>query len=78
MNDFSSVWLPGRFVTPEELDGLIAYLKDKRARLLRSAADPLAGKKKKSYYHIVILKDKYTFFHVCRSKQYSHAHVYIE
>ncbi|KAM7402448.1 hypothetical protein PAMP_017690 [Pampus punctatissimus] len=29
-----------RFVTPEELDGLVAYLKDKRARLLRSATDP--------------------------------------
>lgn len=33
-----------RFVTPEELDTLSAYLKDKRARLLRSTADPLAGK----------------------------------
>ncbi|XP_033482291.1 nuclear receptor coactivator 5 isoform X1 [Epinephelus lanceolatus] len=32
-----------RFVTPEELDGLIAYLKDKRARLLRNTADPLAA-----------------------------------
>uniref|UniRef100_A0A3Q3W0P1 Nuclear receptor coactivator 5 n=1 Tax=Mola mola TaxID=94237 RepID=A0A3Q3W0P1_MOLML len=32
-----------RFVTPEELDSLSAYLKDKRARLLRSTADPLAG-----------------------------------
>nr|XP_046239080.1 nuclear receptor coactivator 5 isoform X2 [Scatophagus argus] len=32
-----------RFVTPEELDSLIVYLKDKRARLLRSAADPLAA-----------------------------------
>ncbi|XP_071350718.1 nuclear receptor coactivator 5 isoform X3 [Trachinotus anak] len=32
-----------RFVTPEELDGLIAYLKDKRARLVRSAADPLSA-----------------------------------
>ncbi|XP_026161778.1 nuclear receptor coactivator 5 isoform X3 [Mastacembelus armatus] len=32
-----------RFVTPEELDSLIAYLKDKRARLVRSAADPLAA-----------------------------------
>ncbi|XP_038551774.1 nuclear receptor coactivator 5 isoform X5 [Micropterus salmoides] len=32
-----------RFVTPEELDALLAYLKDKRARLLRSAADPLAA-----------------------------------
>ncbi|XP_030584577.1 nuclear receptor coactivator 5 isoform X4 [Archocentrus centrarchus] len=32
-----------RFVTPEELDSLIAYLKDKRTRLVRSAADPLAA-----------------------------------
>ncbi|XP_008278256.1 nuclear receptor coactivator 5 isoform X2 [Stegastes partitus] len=32
-----------RFVTPEELDSLIAYLKDKRARLVRSTADPLAA-----------------------------------
>lgn len=32
-----------RFVTPEELDSLIAYLKDKRARLLRSAGDPLTA-----------------------------------
>jgi len=32
-----------RFVTPEELDGLVAYLKDKRARLLRSTADPHAA-----------------------------------
>ncbi|XP_044071086.1 nuclear receptor coactivator 5 isoform X2 [Siniperca chuatsi] len=32
-----------RFVTPEELDSLLAYLKDKRARLLRSAAEPLAA-----------------------------------
>uniref|UniRef100_A0A1A7WFW4 Nuclear receptor coactivator 5 n=2 Tax=Iconisemion striatum TaxID=60296 RepID=A0A1A7WFW4_9TELE len=29
-----------RFLTPEELDSLIAYLKDKRARLVRSPADP--------------------------------------
>ncbi|CAK6952765.1 nuclear receptor coactivator 5 [Scomber scombrus] len=32
-----------RFVTPEELDSLVAYLKDKRARLLRSTAEPHAG-----------------------------------
>lgn len=32
-----------RFVTPEELDILIAYLKDKRARLVRPAADPLSA-----------------------------------
>uniref|UniRef100_H3DLP3 Nuclear receptor coactivator 5 n=1 Tax=Tetraodon nigroviridis TaxID=99883 RepID=H3DLP3_TETNG len=32
-----------RFVTPEELDTLTAYLKDKRARLLRSTADPLTA-----------------------------------
>ncbi|XP_072237828.1 nuclear receptor coactivator 5 isoform X2 [Leuresthes tenuis] len=32
-----------RFLTPEELDSLIAYLKDKRARLVRSTADPLAA-----------------------------------
>uniref|UniRef100_A0A3Q3E9A2 Nuclear receptor coactivator 5 n=1 Tax=Labrus bergylta TaxID=56723 RepID=A0A3Q3E9A2_9LABR len=32
-----------RFVTPEELDSLLAYLKDKRARLLRSTADPLTA-----------------------------------
>ncbi|XP_031594739.1 nuclear receptor coactivator 5 isoform X4 [Oreochromis aureus] len=32
-----------RFVTPDELDSLIAYLKDKRARLVRSTADPLAA-----------------------------------
>lgn len=37
-----------RFVTPDELDGLILYLKDKRARLLRSAADPLTGERKDS------------------------------
>lgn len=36
----------GRFVTPDELDSLILYLKDKRARLLRSAADPLTGERK--------------------------------
>ncbi|KAM9859434.1 nuclear receptor coactivator 5 isoform 2-T2 [Aulostomus maculatus] len=32
-----------RFVTPEELDSLIAYLTDKRGRLLRSTADPHAA-----------------------------------
>ncbi|XP_029358830.1 nuclear receptor coactivator 5 isoform X2 [Echeneis naucrates] len=32
-----------RFVTPEELDSLIAYLKDKRARLVRGTADPLSA-----------------------------------
>ncbi|XP_024126295.1 nuclear receptor coactivator 5 isoform X1 [Oryzias melastigma] len=32
-----------RFLTPEELDALIAYLKDKRVRLVRSVSDPLAG-----------------------------------
>ncbi|XP_028262145.1 nuclear receptor coactivator 5 isoform X2 [Parambassis ranga] len=32
-----------RFLTPEELDSLIAYLKDKRARLVRSTADPLGA-----------------------------------
>ncbi|XP_029947036.1 nuclear receptor coactivator 5 isoform X2 [Salarias fasciatus] len=32
-----------RFLTPEELDGLIAYLKDKRARLARSAGDSLSA-----------------------------------
>ncbi|KAK2861816.1 hypothetical protein Q5P01_001349 [Channa striata] len=32
-----------RFLTPDELDGLIAYLKDKRGRLVRSTADPLAA-----------------------------------
>ncbi|XP_023810722.1 nuclear receptor coactivator 5 isoform X4 [Oryzias latipes] len=32
-----------RFLTPEELDVLIAYLKDKRVRLVRSVGDPLAG-----------------------------------
>lgn len=32
-----------RFLTPEELDGLVAYLKDKRTRLVRSAADPLSA-----------------------------------
>ncbi|XP_019214575.1 nuclear receptor coactivator 5 isoform X3 [Oreochromis niloticus] len=32
-----------RFVTPDELDSLIAYLKDKRVRLVRSTADPLAA-----------------------------------
>ncbi|KAM4583276.1 nuclear receptor coactivator 5 [Fundulus diaphanus] len=30
-----------RFLTPEELDSLIAYLKDKRARLVRTSEDPL-------------------------------------
>lgn len=34
-----------RFVTPDELDSLVAYLKDKRARLLRSTGDPLASKR---------------------------------
>ncbi|XP_077428985.1 nuclear receptor coactivator 5 isoform X2 [Vanacampus margaritifer] len=29
-----------RFLTPEELEGLIAYLNDKRARLMRNPADP--------------------------------------
>lgn len=32
-----------RFLTPEELDGLIAYLKDKRARLVRPSEDPLTA-----------------------------------
>nr|XP_019952349.1 PREDICTED: nuclear receptor coactivator 5 isoform X3 [Paralichthys olivaceus] len=32
-----------RFVTPEELDSLIAYLKDKRVRLVRSSTDPLSA-----------------------------------
>ncbi|XP_070849959.1 nuclear receptor coactivator 5 isoform X1 [Chaetodon trifascialis] len=32
-----------RFVTPEELDSLIGYLKEKRARLLRSTANPLTA-----------------------------------
>lgn len=32
-----------RFVTPEELDILIAYLKDKRARLVRPAVDSLSA-----------------------------------
>ncbi|KAK7916468.1 hypothetical protein WMY93_012229 [Mugilogobius chulae] len=32
-----------RFVTPDELDILIAYLKDKRARLVRPAVDALAA-----------------------------------
>ncbi|KAM6928355.1 LOW QUALITY PROTEIN: nuclear receptor coactivator 5 [Xenentodon cancila] len=32
-----------RFLTPEELDSLIVYLKDKRARLVRSTGDPLAA-----------------------------------
>ncbi|XP_061582802.1 nuclear receptor coactivator 5 isoform X2 [Cololabis saira] len=32
-----------RFLTPEELDSLIVYLKDKRTRLVRSAGDPLAA-----------------------------------
>uniref|UniRef100_A0A8C6P7P7 Nuclear receptor coactivator 5 n=1 Tax=Nothobranchius furzeri TaxID=105023 RepID=A0A8C6P7P7_NOTFU len=32
-----------RFLTPEELDSLIAYLKDKRARLVRTPADPTAA-----------------------------------
>ncbi|XP_042364284.1 nuclear receptor coactivator 5 isoform X2 [Plectropomus leopardus] len=32
-----------RFVTPEEVDSLIAYLKDKRARMLRTTADPLSA-----------------------------------
>ncbi|XP_029907881.1 nuclear receptor coactivator 5 isoform X3 [Myripristis murdjan] len=32
-----------RFVTPEELDSLIAYLKDKRARMVRGSADPHAA-----------------------------------
>uniref|UniRef100_A0A8C3A1W0 Nuclear receptor coactivator 5 n=1 Tax=Cyclopterus lumpus TaxID=8103 RepID=A0A8C3A1W0_CYCLU len=43
-----------RFVTPDEMDTLIAYLKDKRARLLRSAAEPLTGKRN------FILKDWFT------------------
>ncbi|KAJ4926666.1 hypothetical protein JOQ06_014415 [Pogonophryne albipinna] len=42
-----------RFVTPEELDGLIAYLNDKRGRLLRSAADPLAAAAPASAHHDV-------------------------
>uniref|UniRef100_A0A3B3VLF4 Nuclear receptor coactivator 5 n=1 Tax=Poecilia latipinna TaxID=48699 RepID=A0A3B3VLF4_9TELE len=31
-----------RFLTPEELDSLIAYMKDKRTRLVRTSEDPLA------------------------------------
>ncbi|XP_062386483.1 nuclear receptor coactivator 5-like isoform X1 [Sardina pilchardus] len=33
-----------RFLTPEELDRLIEYLRDKRERLVRGSADPHAGK----------------------------------
>ncbi|XP_057702893.1 nuclear receptor coactivator 5 isoform X2 [Corythoichthys intestinalis] len=32
-----------RFLTPEELEGMIAYLTDKRARLVRNPVDPLAA-----------------------------------
>ncbi|XP_077582587.1 nuclear receptor coactivator 5 isoform X2 [Stigmatopora nigra] len=32
-----------RFLTPEELEGMISYLTDKRARLVRNPADPLAA-----------------------------------
>ncbi|XP_063766590.1 nuclear receptor coactivator 5 isoform X3 [Eleginops maclovinus] len=42
-----------RFVTPEELDSLIAYLKDKRGRLLRSTADPLAATAPAAVHHDV-------------------------
>lgn len=61
-----NLFLPGRFVTPDELDSLIAYLKDKRARLLRSAADPLAGKRKS-----VALKNRFMLL-----KQCSHVCIY--
>ncbi|KAM7423007.1 hypothetical protein PAMA_010848 [Pampus argenteus] len=40
-----------RFVTPEELDGLVAYLKDKRARLLRSATDPHSAAPSAASHH---------------------------
>ncbi|KAM4741434.1 nuclear receptor coactivator 5 isoform 2-T2 [Anableps anableps] len=32
-----------RFLTPEELDSLVAYLKDKRTRLVRTSEDPLTA-----------------------------------
>lgn len=32
-----------RFVTPEELDSFMAYLKDKKARLLRRTGEPLTS-----------------------------------
>ena len=62
-NEFFKLCLSDRFLTPEELDGLIAYLKDKRARLVRSTADPLAGNDViKGQVHIlqVTLVHKYT------------------
>ncbi|KAK2915329.1 nuclear receptor coactivator 5 isoform X3 [Channa argus] len=42
-----------RFLTPEELDSLVAYLKDKRARLVRSTADPLAVHAAPAVHHDV-------------------------
>lgn len=58
--------LPTRFVTPEELDSLIAYLKDKRARLVRSTADPLSGKNSLRFFLSLLLK------------HYTHANMYVE
>ncbi|MEQ2314146.1 hypothetical protein AMECASPLE_009154 [Ameca splendens] len=44
-----------RFLTPEELDSLIAYLKDKRARLVRPSEDPLAAHAASSVAHHDVL-----------------------
>ncbi|KAM3621071.1 uncharacterized protein V6R79_005524 [Siganus canaliculatus] len=41
-----------KFVTPDELDGILLYLKDKRSRLLRSSADPLAAAPAPSHNNI--------------------------
>lgn len=39
-----------RFVTPEELDSFMAYLKDKRARLLRRTGEPLTSELKDLFW----------------------------
>lgn len=67
---FFSYFFLCRFLTPEELDGLIAYLKDKRARLVRPSEDPLAGNHlikglvhiNASFDGILMFKDKFSKF----------------
>lgn len=39
-----------RFVTPDELDSFMAYLKDKRARLLRRTGEPLTSELKDLFW----------------------------
>lgn len=39
-----------RFLTPEELDSFMAYLKDKRTRLLRRTGEPLTSELKDLFF----------------------------